>query len=707
MKILVKNIWRIIPMLLLSVAIGSCSDDDDAMSSFFELSSTDLECNSSNVVDVVVPMNGQTYKLTVKSSVDVTWTTKYEGGSWLVATPVTAQSGDGEILIVASSNPTNIKNRTATVTIKNSVNDEVYKYAFTQQYDPNQMVQKEDRYTCIYYNEDRYNKEKTVYAIPINKVEGNVSITALSQEDLDKYNDDNLTAYELLPIECYALPNGINVDGKVEVEFINKEIGKLDQNKEYMLPISISVGDRKVELIWLVVDVHKRDISRDVQEFDFYNANQDITTLLTINKEEGELTLVPFTQEDLDMHNSEFGTTYMSIPAEYIIIPSGSVDFEESELSKDIEIVFTKEVGELGVEDKEYVSGIRVYVDGLPFKEVFMKPHITTPVVTMDSKEYKHVLILNEGEKKAAYDFKLSLDVINQWEFAVEFEDDETILQSLVEEYNQANGVSYELLPITNCSLSSSEFTKEDNYKLVTATLFGDGLDLDKNYLYPISPTKCSDDTPFRVQEKVAYVHVIVENKVNSIDDLLSIALTTDMLKASGTDGGNVVGNLLKGDGSYWQSIWSPGGGKVDPKIDSEYGVYIDIDFSKQLLSQAFSFNFQPRSWPNAVADEIVVYAGTSKDDLKKVGGLKFDDNMLPFGKDTWIGRVNSEDKTKMSLFILEESGVSLIRLSFLSSRDKTGSNNSVRDIVGFDWGKWTSGDYPCVALQQLKVYGK
>ena len=69
-------------MLLLSVAMGSCSDDDDAMSSFFELSSTDLECNSSNVVDVVVPMDGQTYKLTVKSSVDVTWTTKYEGGSY-------------------------------------------------------------------------------------------------------------------------------------------------------------------------------------------------------------------------------------------------------------------------------------------------------------------------------------------------------------------------------------------------------------------------------------------------------------------------------------------------------------------------------------------------------------------------------------------------------------------------------------------------
>ena len=151
-----KNIWRIIPVLLLSVAMAGCSDDDDTTSSFFELSSTDLECNSNNVIDVVVPIEGQTYKLTVKSSVDVIWTTKLEGGSWIVATPVTKQSGDGEILIVASSNPTNIKNRVATVTIRNSVNDEIYRYAFTQSYDPNQMAQKEELYAYIHYNEDLF-----------------------------------------------------------------------------------------------------------------------------------------------------------------------------------------------------------------------------------------------------------------------------------------------------------------------------------------------------------------------------------------------------------------------------------------------------------------------------------------------------------------------------------------------------------------------
>ena len=168
-------------------SMAGCSDDDDTTSSFFELSSTDLECNSNNVIDVVVPIEGQTYKLTVKSSVDVIWTTKLEGGSWIVATPVTKQSGDGEILIVASSNPTNIKNREDTVTIRNSVNDEIYRYAFTQSYDPNQMAQKEELYAYIHYNEDRYNKEELIYTTSINKVEGNVSISSLGQEELDKY----------------------------------------------------------------------------------------------------------------------------------------------------------------------------------------------------------------------------------------------------------------------------------------------------------------------------------------------------------------------------------------------------------------------------------------------------------------------------------------------------------------------------------------
>lgn len=66
------------------------------------------------------------------------------------------------------------------------------------------------------------------------------------------------------------------------------------------------------------------------------------------------------------------------------------------------------------------------------------------------------------------------------------------------------------------------------------------------------------------------------------------------MLKASATDGGNNVGNLLAYN-NYWQSIWSPNGGKNDPKIDPVYGVYLDIDFSNKPLSQAFSFNYLPR----------------------------------------------------------------------------------------------------------------
>ena len=178
---------------------------------------------------------------------------------------MTKQSGDGEILIVASSNPTNIKNRVATVTIRNSVNDEIYRYAFTQSYDPNQMAQKEELYAYIHYNEDRYNKEELIYTTSINKVEGNVSISSLGQEELDKYNEDNLTLYKLLPTDCYTLPNSISFDGEVsallDIKF-NKKTGDLSTSEEYMLPIIVSVDDRKAELIWLVVNIYDRNISR-------------------------------------------------------------------------------------------------------------------------------------------------------------------------------------------------------------------------------------------------------------------------------------------------------------------------------------------------------------------------------------------------------------------------------------------------------------
>ena len=89
---------------------------------------------------------------------------------------------------------------------------------------------------------------------------------------------------------------------------------------------------------------------------------------------------------------------------------------------------------------------------------------------------------------------------------------------------------------------------------------------------------------------------MIMETKVESISDLRSINLEANMLKASATDGGNNVGNLLAYN-NYWQSIWSPNGGKNDPKIDPVYGVYLDIDFSNKPLSQAFSFNYLPRNW--------------------------------------------------------------------------------------------------------------
>ena len=711
MKKLVNNIWRIIPMLLLSLTMVGCNDDNNDTTSFFELSSTDLECNSDKVVELIVPMEGQAYKLSVKSSVDVIWTTKCEGGSWLVATPVTKQSGDGEVLIIASSNPTNIKNRVATVIIKNSANDKVYKYTFTQLYDPNQMTQKEEMYTYIYYDEDRYNKQELTYTTFVNKVDGNVSVTSLGQEDLDKYNKDNLTLYKLFPADYYTLPSSVSFSGEasapLDIKF-NKKTGSLSSSEEYMLPICISVGDRKTEIIWVIVNIHNQSISRSVKVFDFYKANQDVSTLLTINKDRGVVTLVPFTEEELNVHNSLYNTDYILLPADYVVMPT-SIDFDESDLSKDVNITFKKEVGELD-ENKEFVWGVRVCVNGFTVSEILMKPRITSPVVTMESKEYKHILILNEGEKKASYNFDLSLNVINQWEFTVEFEEDESVLQTAVDKYNAGKGTSYTLLPKANRSLSSSKFTKQDSKKLVTTTLLGDGLTLDKDYLYPIIPTGCGDG-PLGVKEKTTYVHVIVETKVETINDLRSINLETSMLKASGTNGNDVVGNLLVYNG-YWESIWGPGGGMNDPKIDPVYSVYIDIDFSKKPIAQAFSFNYLPRGgYLNAVPNEIAVYAGKSVNDLAEIGRLKFDEAGLPFRKDLWIGRVSPEDISKLSCYNLKESGATLVRLSFISSRDASNvdpAKHYVKTIFGYDYTKWNnSGDYPCVSLQQLKVYAK
>ena len=110
------------------------------------------------------------------------------------------------------------------------------------------------------------------------------------------------------------------------------------------------------------------------------------------------MTLSAFTEEELNAHNSLYGTSYISIPEDYIVMPA-SVDFDDSDLSKDVKITFKKEVGELD-EDKEYVWGIRVYIDGFPVSEIFMKPRIATPVVTWSRKSTSMFLFWTKERKR-------------------------------------------------------------------------------------------------------------------------------------------------------------------------------------------------------------------------------------------------------------------------------------------------------------------
>lgn len=129
-----KFLLGIIPLLLLCIVAQGCSKEENVGNEpgSFELTSLDLVCDYNKPIHVNAPFAGKEYKLTVKSTGDVTWSVEVVSGDIVTVTPEGEQKGDGEITISVAANPDKVPGKQAEVVIKNSFNEDEYKFVFAQ-----------------------------------------------------------------------------------------------------------------------------------------------------------------------------------------------------------------------------------------------------------------------------------------------------------------------------------------------------------------------------------------------------------------------------------------------------------------------------------------------------------------------------------------------------------------------------------------------
>lgn len=118
----------------LLIAMTGCGDDGEENGNdlIFNLTSSDLDCNTSKDIRVNAPFTGKIYTLTVSASAETTWSVAVESGDLVTVTPSGEQHGDGEIQIIAAANPNETLGKKGVVIIKNNANNKPQKIYFTQ-----------------------------------------------------------------------------------------------------------------------------------------------------------------------------------------------------------------------------------------------------------------------------------------------------------------------------------------------------------------------------------------------------------------------------------------------------------------------------------------------------------------------------------------------------------------------------------------------
>lgn len=263
MNIIYKN-TKLFAMVAVMMTMVGCNNEENSLGDngdmSFEIISSDFECVSGQEQVVSVPAEGYMYSFMVDATEATSWMVSVEGGAWLTVNPVAKQKGNGEIIIKASENSYNESNRTSLVKITNTANDDVYIYRFNQEYDAEYIRPDYINYTYIEGNANNVCEVENI------NIEGEVNIktfTEIDELDLPDYNFIYESQCEMMSEECFE--DLKFSDNKLSVRFTSR-CASLNKSKEYLLPVTLSVGGEDVKRIWIVVKIKKDSSIPDAEE---------------------------------------------------------------------------------------------------------------------------------------------------------------------------------------------------------------------------------------------------------------------------------------------------------------------------------------------------------------------------------------------------------------------------------------------------------
>ncbi|WP_343556356.1 DUF1735 domain-containing protein [Sphingobacterium sp.] len=420
---------------------------------------------------------------------------------------------------------------------------------------------------------------------------------------------------------------------------------------------------------------------------EFYNVNQDITYSTFIGKGgtstdiSREAKLKVWTAEELDTYNKSTGTNYRLLPADYYTLEM-TYAFDTKDERKPLQVILKKNIGQLE-RNVDYVLPIELtsanYTINKNYTRLFLKPVIITPKISLDNTAKQDAVNLSIRDNKvttAQVKTALMVNMKNQgWSFGVSFEDNESKLASLVQEYKTIanDGINYQLLPKANYSIPEVAFTGSENKKEIEVSINRKGLAVG-NYLLPLS-LKAATGMPFDVSNEVRYIPVKIT------DEIPKIQMTVSNLFANSTDG-NSLPNIINGqlDDSGWQSEWY-NAGISKPISDPKYGIYIDL---KNLSISAAARLILTIKTTHNNPKHIQIYGGTSESNLKLIHE---NSNCYP----------NSATNKKYDTGVLESNGITMLRIAFLSN-----VNNVDMRTLQFYSGSYIQN----VSMAEVELFG-
>ena len=442
--------------------------------------------------------------------------------------------------------------------------------------------------------------------------------------------------------------------------------------------------------------------------FNYYTVGNDVTQTIIIGKGGYDLgaapqvTLTPYTQEELDKYNANNDTDYKLIPPEYYTLPT-TVGFASEDMYKTVDFVLKGTFDDLAVSGGEYILPVQLNTNVGSVNEnnslICLKPNILIPAVMCDRSGVQMLQMKTDDASTTSqtFEYELALDIQNKWNFSVGFETDRQKLQEAVDAYNAANGVNYTLL--NGYTLPSSvDFTPGENYKNLSVTITRGSLDAG-DYLLPIITTGVKGMI-FDIEMETNYIHLFIYEDGSS-EIKLGAAFGEDVqatIQASNELSYQSARYLYDGitnDGDLcWHSEWWDEDGDGNTNVfDEKYGIYLDVNL-KDPISRQLSFNYWTRAEENnKVPAHIQIYAGTNEGDLRMIGEVSTADAENPLA--TGAGKKYTSD-----IFSLSGIEATFLRFAILTSCD--GNSGTTYDLRG----SLTITD-GSVAMGEFELFGK